>query len=56
MVEETGTFEVSEAFSLLDEALFALENIPEQSIPDGSGGSTIKLASKIKALLEGGEK
>lgn len=34
---------------LLDECLFALNNLPRQRIADGDGGDTYKLASKIEA-------
>ena len=55
-IKETGVFPMSEVFELLDEALFALRNIPDQRVPDGQGGTTGILATKIKMLLEGEDK
>lgn len=36
----------------LDECLFVLNQLPRQRIPDGDGGDTYKLASKIEAELK----
>ena len=55
-IKETGVSRFGEALELLDEALYALGNIPDQRVPDGQGGTTRMLASKIKALLEGEDK
>ena len=41
---------------LLDECLYALNNIPYHSIPDGNGSSTYSLAKKIHKVLSGGAK
>jgi hypothetical protein len=37
---------------LLDECLFPLNQLPRQRIPDGDGGDTYKLASKIETELK----
>ena len=55
-IEIQSDFRFGEALELLDEALYALGNIPDQRVPDGQGGTTRMLASKIKALLEGEDK
>lgn len=55
-IEMQSDFRFGETLELLDEALYALGNIPDQRVPDGQGGTTRMLASKIKALLEGEDK
>lgn len=55
MKQMKADFTTHEAFALLDKALYALSNIPDQPTGDGESGTTGRLAAEIKELFEGVE-